>query len=84
MGRARLAAAELAMRQRQPFEELTRRLVGARPVERHHGGRHPDGAAELRSPPIADGHDLDLVHAAADGFLETMNRHSCDVETKRG
>ena len=62
-----------AVSQRKPVGELASRFVGAGPIEGHHRRRHARGAVQLSAPPVADGRNLDLVHAATDGFFEAMN-----------
>ena len=64
-----------SMRERQPLPELIGRLIGGLPIKRHHRRRHSGTASELRSPAVADRRDLTLVHAAAYGLFESMDRH---------
>ena len=73
---------DAAMRQRKPFGELAGGLVRARAVERHHRRRHARASAQLGPPPVADGRDLDVVHAPANGLFETMNGHVCSDPVK--
>ena len=63
----------------EPLGQLSRGLIGSRPVKRHHGGRDAGGAEQLGTPAVADVHDLDEVRAPADGFFEAMNGHSCNI-----
>src|SRR5882672_8547066 len=63
------------MCQHQPLRQLPGCLIRRLAVERHHGGGHPRSTAQLGPPPIADGRDLDLIRAAANGFFEVMNDH---------
>ena len=64
-----------AMRERQPGSQLLDRLLGGLAVEGHHGGLHARVPAELGSPPVADGHHLDLVRTPANGLFEMLNGH---------
>ena len=63
------------MRERQPGSQLLDRLLRGLAVERHHGGLHAGVPAKLSTPPVADGHDLDLVRTPADGLFEMLNGH---------
>ena len=64
-----------AVSQRQPLHELAGGLVGGMPVEGHHRRRHARRSSQLRAPSVADGRNLDLVGAPANGLFETMNDH---------
>jgi hypothetical protein len=66
------------MRQREPFRELSGGLVRAGPVKRHHRRRHARAPAQLGTPPVADGRDLNVVHAPANGLFKTMDGHVCN------
>ena len=70
---------EPLVRERKPLRQQPRRLGRRLTVERHHGGRHAGPAAQLRTPPVADGRHLDLVRAPANGLFEAMNGHVCDA-----
>ena len=64
-----------AMRKRQPGSQAAGRFLGGLAVEGHHGGRHARVSPELGTPPVADGHHLDLVRTPADSFFEMVNDH---------
>jgi len=63
------------MRERQPLSQLPRRFVRRLPIEGHHRRRHAGPSPQLSTPSVADGHDLDLVRAPANDFVESMNGH---------
>ena len=63
------------MRERQPGSQLLDRLLRGLAVEGHHRGRHAGLPAKLGTPPVADGHHLDLVRTPANGFFEMLNGH---------
>jgi len=65
-----------SMGQSQPGCQLPGRFFGSRPVERHHGRRHPRQAAQLGAPAVADRRHLDLVRTACDRLFEMMNGHN--------
>jgi hypothetical protein len=67
------------MGQAKPICQLLGGLVWCLPVERHHGRWHPGAAQQLRAPPVADGHHLDVVRTAANSLLKAMNAQCCDV-----
>jgi hypothetical protein len=73
---------DAAMRQRKPFGQLMGGLGRARPIERHHRRWHARAPAQLGTPPVADGRDLDVVHAPANGFFKAMDGHVCNGLTR--
>lgn len=70
---------ESLVRQRQPLGQQTGRFIGRLAVKGHHRGRHAWAALQLRPPPVADGRDLDVVCAPANGLFKMMNDHVCDI-----
>jgi hypothetical protein len=64
-----------AMRERQPRSQLVGRLLWGLAVEGHHGGLHARVPPKLGTPPVTDGHHLDLVRTPADSFFEMVNDH---------
>src|SRR5437867_1469080 len=75
---------EALVGQRQPLPHLAGGFIGRLAVKRHHGRRYTRAAAQLRPPPVADGRHLNLVRAPANGLLEMMNDHVCDVQMGLG
>ena len=63
------------MGQGQPAGQMLGRLLRCHTVERHHGRRHAGRAPELRTPPVANRCDFDLIQAAADVVFEVMHVH---------
>ena len=63
------------MSQCQPLEQLACGFVRCLAVKRHHCGRHPGSAAQLRPPAVPNGRRLYLVRATADNLFEMMNDH---------
>jgi hypothetical protein len=69
------------MRERQPGSQLLDGLLRGLAVEGHHGGWHAGVPAKLGTPPVADGHHLDLVRTPGNRFFEMLNGHLCGGST---
>jgi hypothetical protein len=63
------------MGERQPLGEVLGGFVRRLPIKGHHRRRHAVPPPQLRTPSVADGHDLDLVRAPANHFFKSMNGH---------
>jgi hypothetical protein len=63
------------MCERQPGGQLLDGLLRGLPVEGHHRGGEARRPAKLGTPPVADGHHLDLVRTPANRFFEMPYGH---------
>src|SRR5688572_26722656 len=66
----------------EPLGELSRGLVGGRPVKRHHRGRNARHAQQLGAPTVADEHHLNEVRAPADSLFESVKGHGAIFGSK--
>jgi hypothetical protein len=67
------------MGQDEPPRQLIGRLFWRRTIERHQRRGHAGEAPKLRTPPVANRCDFNLIGAAADVVLEAMNVHRRSV-----